>query len=74
MNTHDRTHRAWTFNKVSEKFQLSFHSLFLLVSLRCHFIERNAKTHMRTGESNIRANLSVSIHVKSFSLFIQAES
>ena len=46
MNTHDRTHRAWTFNKVSEKFQLSFHSLFLLVSLRCHFIERNAKnTH-----------------------------
>ena len=46
MNTHDRTHRACTFNKVSEKFQLSFHSLFLLVSLRYHFIERNAKnTH-----------------------------
>ena len=43
------------------------------LSQRQHFIGRNVKTHMRKGQSDIRANLSVSISVISFSLFAHAE-
>ena len=71
MNTHDRTHRACTFIKVSENF-LSFLSLLLLVSLRYHFIERNAKNTRVKYKSELICIVSIS--AISFSLFIQAES